>query len=157
MTLAERGVATVLLEAAEPGAGASGRNGGQVIPGLRHFVEDLTAVYGDDLGTRLHAWGAGTADATFALVRRLGLDCDANQAGWINAAKGTVEGALVRRRAEAGCAGTPPCARSTGPSSPTSRVRRPTDQLVQRRTRGGDGRGVDGSGEIRRHPLLHPH
>lgn len=101
LTLAERGVATVLLEAAEPGAGASGRNGGQVIPGLRHFVEDLTAVYGDDLGTRLHAWGAGTADATFALVRRLGLDCDATQAGWINAAKGTVEGALVRRRAEA--------------------------------------------------------
>ena len=99
--LAERGVSVALLEAEEPGAGASGRNGGQVIPGLRHFVEDLTAVYGGDLGRRLHGWGAGTADATFALIRRHGLDCDAAQAGWINAAKGVTELALVRRRAEA--------------------------------------------------------
>lgn len=99
--LAERGVSTVLLEAGEPGSGASGRNGGQVIPGLRHFVEDLTAVYGPDLGARLHAWGAGTAEYTFGLVRRLGLDCDAERAGWINAASGPTEGALVRRRADA--------------------------------------------------------
>lgn len=99
--LAERGVATVLLEASEPGAGASGRNGGQVIPGLRHFRGDLTAVYGGDLGGRLYAWGAASAETAFGLIRRHGLDCDARQSGWINAASGDVEGTLVRRRAEA--------------------------------------------------------
>lgn len=99
--LAERGVATVLLEASTPGAGASGRNGGQVIPGLRHFRDDLTAVYGEDLGSRLHAWGAATAETAFELIRRHGLDCDALPSGWINAASGEVERALVRRRAGA--------------------------------------------------------
>lgn len=99
--LAERGISIVLLEAEEPGSGASGRNGGQVIPGLRHFVEDLTAVYGPELGPRLHRWGADTADYTFDLIKRLGLDCDATRAGWINTASGATERTLVRRRAEA--------------------------------------------------------
>src|SRR5437868_14408064 len=34
--LAERGVSTIVLEAKEPGYGGSGRNGGQVIPGLKY-------------------------------------------------------------------------------------------------------------------------
>lgn len=106
--LAERGIATVLLEASAPGAGASGRNGGQVIPGLRHFCEDLTAVYGEELGRRLHAWGASTADTAFGLIERHGLRCDAQRSGWINAASGEVETALVRRRAAAwGATGAP--------------------------------------------------
>jgi NADPH-dependent 2,4-dienoyl-CoA reductase/sulfur reductase-like enzyme len=33
---AERGADVVVLDAAEPGWGASGRNGGQIIPGLKH-------------------------------------------------------------------------------------------------------------------------
>ena len=33
--LAERGIGSVVLEASEPGWGASGRNGGQVIPGVK--------------------------------------------------------------------------------------------------------------------------
>lgn len=99
--LAERGVATILLEANDPGAGASGRNGGQVIPGLRHFVEDLDQAYEPETAARLHAWGADTADYTFSLIRRLGLDCEATRAGWINAASGPAERLLARRRAEA--------------------------------------------------------
>ena len=43
LALAERGVAVTVLEAVAPGAGASGASGGQVIPGLRHFVADLVA------------------------------------------------------------------------------------------------------------------
>ncbi len=34
--LAEAGISVVVLEAHEPGWGASGRNGGQVIPGIKY-------------------------------------------------------------------------------------------------------------------------
>ena len=34
--LAERGIKTIVLEAHEPGWGGSGRNGGQVIPGIKY-------------------------------------------------------------------------------------------------------------------------
>lgn len=86
LAVAERGGQVTVLEAAEPGAGASGRNGGQVIPGLRHFRSDLTAAYGEDQGTRAHAFGATTADVTFDLINRLRLDCGAVQSGWIQLA-----------------------------------------------------------------------
>jgi glycine/D-amino acid oxidase-like deaminating enzyme len=86
LALAERGVAAVVLEAGEIGEGASGRNGGQVIGGLRHLPDELVEAYGRERGVRLHEFGLGTADAAFALIRRLGLDCDAAQDGWINTA-----------------------------------------------------------------------
>ena len=44
--LAEAGVSVVVLEAGEPGWGASGRNGGQVIPGLKHDPDELGAMFG---------------------------------------------------------------------------------------------------------------
>ena len=39
--LAERGTRVVVLEAHEPGWGGSGRNGGQVIPGLKYDPNEL--------------------------------------------------------------------------------------------------------------------
>ncbi|HSV53187.1 MAG TPA: FAD-binding oxidoreductase [Burkholderiaceae bacterium] len=84
--LAERGVAVTVLEAAHVGAGASGRNGGQVLFGGKQSRSELVARYGEATGHRLHAFGAGAADATFAIIKRLGLQCDAVQAGSIYAA-----------------------------------------------------------------------
>jgi glycine/D-amino acid oxidase-like deaminating enzyme len=89
--LAERGVAAVVLEAAEVGNGGSGRNGGQVIPGIRHLPDELIATYGDDLGRRIHAFGAGDADATFALIEKHTIPCDATRGGWIQAAETAAE------------------------------------------------------------------
>ncbi|MBU8541141.1 NAD(P)/FAD-dependent oxidoreductase [Falsiroseomonas tokyonensis] len=82
LALAERGVAVTVLEAVAPGAGASGRNGGQVIPGFKHDVADAIAVYGQARGTAMHALGARAATETFALIARHGIDCDAAQNGW---------------------------------------------------------------------------
>lgn len=81
----------VVLEAGAPGAGGSGRNGGQVIPGIRHFTDEVVKAYGEELGHRLHAFGAGDADYAFALIRRLGLQCDAHRGGWIQAAENETE------------------------------------------------------------------
>lgn len=89
--LAEMDQDVAVIEADEPGTGGSGRNGGQLIPGLRHFTDELVAKYGDELGRRIHAFGAQDADYTFALIKRLGLQCDATRSGWIQAAENASE------------------------------------------------------------------
>jgi glycine/D-amino acid oxidase-like deaminating enzyme len=98
--LAERGLKAVLLEANEPGWGASGRNGGQVIPGLKLDPSEMRAKYGDDLGRRLTKTVGGTADLVFDLIKRHSIDCDAARNGWIQGAPGPKGMVEVRRRAE---------------------------------------------------------
>ncbi|MCK6449247.1 MAG: FAD-binding oxidoreductase [Alphaproteobacteria bacterium] len=99
--LADRGASVTVLEAEQPGSGASGRNGGQVIPGLRHFRRDLDAVYGAARGERLYAFGAGTADAVWRLVDRFAIACDPIRTGWIQAAHGGASLAESERRVAA--------------------------------------------------------
>jgi glycine/D-amino acid oxidase-like deaminating enzyme len=84
--LAERGAEVVLLEAVEPGFGASGRNGGQVIPGLKIDPDEMMQRFGPERGARLAELAGGAADLVFDLVKRHGIECDARQGGWIKAA-----------------------------------------------------------------------
>jgi glycine/D-amino acid oxidase-like deaminating enzyme len=98
--LADRGLKVVLLESNEPGWGASGRNGGQVIPGLKLDPSEMRAKYGDDLGRRLTKTVGGTADLVFDLVKRHNIDCEAVRNGWIQGAPGPKGMAEVRNRAE---------------------------------------------------------
>jgi glycine/D-amino acid oxidase-like deaminating enzyme len=84
--LAEAGVEAVVLEAAEVGWGASGRNGGQVNPGLKWEPDDIEATFGADLGGRMVRLGAGAPDLVFALVARHAIDCEATRGGTIRAA-----------------------------------------------------------------------
>jgi sarcosine oxidase len=83
--LTEAGASVVVLEAAVPGYGASGRNGGQVIPGLKLDPGAMETWLGPDRGARLVELVGGAADLVFALVRRHGIACDARQDGWIKA------------------------------------------------------------------------
>lgn len=97
--LAEAGWDVVLLEANAIGWGASGRNGGQVIAGLKYDPDKLETMFGPDLGPRL-AWAVGDApDYLFRLIERLGLRCDARQNGWIQPAHSESALAIVERRA----------------------------------------------------------
>src|ERR1700722_809127 len=50
---AERGLSVVLVEGGRIGWGASGRNGGQIIPGLRKDAAELVALYGRERGRAL--------------------------------------------------------------------------------------------------------
>ncbi len=68
--LAERGVKAVLLEAHEPGWGASGRNGGQVNPGLKHDPDTVERDFGVDLGRRMNALAGGAPAFVFDLIKR---------------------------------------------------------------------------------------
>ena len=86
--LAEAGKQVVLLEAAEPGWGASGRNGGQVNPGWKVLPSEITARYGAERGGRVARMAHGTCDLVFELIDRFGISCDALRPGFLQAAYG---------------------------------------------------------------------
>lgn len=84
--LAAKGVDVTLLEAHEPGWGASGRNGGQVNPGLKHDPDVIEADLGPDLGRRMVALSWNAPNVLFDLVRSYQLQCEAQQSGTLRAA-----------------------------------------------------------------------
>ncbi len=84
--LAEAGQDVVLLEAETPGWGASGRNGGQVNPGLKDGPVALARRFGADLGGRMARLSGGGGDLVFGLIEKHGIACDAARVGWIRAA-----------------------------------------------------------------------
>ena len=85
--LAEAGKRAVVLEASELGRGASGRNNGQVIPTLtRPDPDDLVTRFGPVDGERFVALVRDSASYLFDMVRRLGIDCAAEQTGWMQPA-----------------------------------------------------------------------
>ncbi len=98
--LAEAGGSVILLEAREPGWGGSGRNGGQVIPGLKYDPDDMIRTYGEERGERLLAFASSTADKVFDLIDRHGMDVPRVREGWIQAAHSEDGIALARTRAE---------------------------------------------------------
>jgi len=99
--LAQTGVDVVVLEAAEPGWGASGRNGGQVIPGLKQDPDELIAHFGRERAERIIEFAGSAADLVFALIERHGIACDAVREGWIQPAHSPKALDVIRRRAEA--------------------------------------------------------
>src|SRR5882757_4232682 len=68
--LAEQGVSATVLEAQEPGWGASGNNGGQINPGLKHDPDQIEADFGAELGHRMIEFSYGTTNFTLDLIRR---------------------------------------------------------------------------------------
>ncbi len=81
--LREQGIDVTVVEAVEPGWGASGRNNGQVIPTLsRPDPEDIIKRYGA-AGERLVGIIRDSASILFDLVRRYQIQAEGEQSGWI--------------------------------------------------------------------------
>lgn len=80
------GMSVQVLEAGEIGQGASGLNGGQVIPGLKYDPEWLLEHFGEERGEALVNFAASTADLVFELIRDERLSVPFVQKGWIQAA-----------------------------------------------------------------------
>jgi glycine/D-amino acid oxidase-like deaminating enzyme len=81
--LREAGVDVAIVEAMEPGWGASGRNNGQVIPTLsRPDPEDIIARHGA-AGERFVALLRDSASTLFDLARRYQIQAEQEQTGWV--------------------------------------------------------------------------
>ncbi len=98
--LAEQGVMVVVLEAHEPGWGASGRNGGQVNPGLKEDPDTVERDFGADLGARMNALAGAAPAFVFDLIKRHAIRCDARQNGTLRAAITARHATRVRACAE---------------------------------------------------------
>jgi glycine/D-amino acid oxidase-like deaminating enzyme len=98
--LAERGASVVVLEAKEPGFGGSGRNGGQVIPGLKYDPDELVGMFGQERGEKLVDFGSRTADAVFDLIDRHKMDVPRVRSGWIQGAHSPETVRTIQSRAE---------------------------------------------------------
>ncbi len=84
--LAQRGGDVAVLEAGEPGWGASGRNGGQVNTGLKSEPDVIERDFGIALGARMVAFSGGAPQRVFDLIREHQIQCEADQSGTIRAA-----------------------------------------------------------------------
>jgi glycine/D-amino acid oxidase-like deaminating enzyme len=84
--LAEAGRSAIVLEAHEPGFGASGRNGGQVNPGLKETPDTVVRDHGADLGGRMVAFSHAAPELVFDLIRRHQIRCEARQGGTLRLA-----------------------------------------------------------------------
>src|SRR4051794_17166626 len=81
--LREANVNVAVVEAAEPGWGASGRNNGQVIPTLsRPDPEDIVAKHGA-AGERFVALLRDSAAVLFDVARRYQIQAEQEQTGWV--------------------------------------------------------------------------
>lgn len=83
LALRKAGVAVAVIEAAEPGWGASGRNNGQVIPTLtRVEPDDIEARWGET-GVRFVALLRDCANVLFDTARKHAIAAEAEQTGWV--------------------------------------------------------------------------
>src|SRR5258708_5076200 len=76
LALAKRGAKVVVLESETIGWGASSRNGGMVLTGLKLGVNELISKYGRELTRRMYAASLETIDAGERGVKEEKIACD---------------------------------------------------------------------------------
>jgi len=84
--LAQRGVKAVVLEAETLGWGASSRNGGMVLTGLKLPVPTLIARYGRELVKQMYAASLESIDVVERIVREEGMECSFSRRGHLEVA-----------------------------------------------------------------------
>jgi glycine/D-amino acid oxidase-like deaminating enzyme len=85
-TLANRGAKVVVLESETVGWGASSRNGGMVLTGMKLGVNQLIAKYGSELTRRMYAASLASIDCVERIVREEAIDCDFSRCGHLEVA-----------------------------------------------------------------------
>jgi len=86
LTLAKRGVSAAVLEAETIGWGASSRNGGMVLTGMKLPVPTLISRYGRELVQRMYAASLASIDCVERIVREEKIDCDFSRCGHLEVA-----------------------------------------------------------------------
>lgn len=98
LACAERGFSVILIEREHIGFGASGRNGGQLIPGLRWTASELESEFGRDRADALFdlCWRDNRVKAR---IEKHGIDCDL-KTGHLEAAWTSHDFGAMRREAD---------------------------------------------------------
>ena len=84
--LAKKGASVVVLEANSIGWGASSRNGGMVLTGLKLSAETLAKRYGIELTRRMYATSLESIDLVEQIVREENIDCSFSRCGHLEVA-----------------------------------------------------------------------
>jgi glycine/D-amino acid oxidase-like deaminating enzyme len=85
-TLAQRGAKVVVLESETIGWGASSRNGGMVLTGMKLGVNQLISMYGRELTRRMYAASLQTIDCVEQIIREEAIDCAFSRCGHLEVA-----------------------------------------------------------------------
>jgi glycine/D-amino acid oxidase-like deaminating enzyme len=85
-TLAKRGAKVAVLESESIGWGASSRNGGMVLSGMKLGVNKLISMYGRELTKRMYAASLATIDCVEQIVLEEGIECDFARCGHLEVA-----------------------------------------------------------------------
>lgn len=74
--LAQKGLSVVLIDSSHIGWGASGRNGGQLIQGFGHDVQQFRSRIGDDGVRAIKVMGLEAVDIVRERIEKHAIDCD---------------------------------------------------------------------------------
>ena len=85
-TLAKSGARVVVLESESIGWGASSRNGGMVLTGLKLGVNQLISMYGRERTQKMYAASLASIDCVEKIVREEGIQCDFARSGHLEVA-----------------------------------------------------------------------
>jgi glycine/D-amino acid oxidase-like deaminating enzyme len=86
LALAKRGAKVVVIESETIGWGASSRNGGMVLTGLKLGVNQLISKYGRELTRRMYAASLETIDTVERIVKEENIACDFARTGHLEVA-----------------------------------------------------------------------
>ena len=85
-SLAKRGAKVAVLEAETIGWGASSRNGGMVLTGLKLSIEQLVRRYGLDKARQMYAASIASIDLVEQIVRDENMECNFSRCGHLEVA-----------------------------------------------------------------------
>src|SRR5690348_13023875 len=85
-TLAKRGAKVAVLESETIGWGASSRNGGMVLTGLKRGVNKLVSMYGHERAKQMYKASLATIDCVEQIVREENIDCNFSRSGHLEVA-----------------------------------------------------------------------
>jgi len=98
---AQRGLSVVLLEGGRIGWGASGRNGGQIIPGLRKGPVELTRMLGEPGARAVFELACEARDLVVEIINEYAIACDLSLTGHLALAVKPAAAAHMTEEAEA--------------------------------------------------------
>lgn len=101
LNAAESGMSVIVLEAGRIGWGASGRNGGQMIPGWRKGVVELIGRYGQTKARALFDLALEARTLALERIAKHAIACDLHVNGHLNVAAKPCDLSWMRNEAEA--------------------------------------------------------